>query len=865
MYSLQQQTNTTKKKTVLIISAIAIFAIGIGASIFALYHRQVAEEGSKASQSNITGKMIKWYPIEIKIEGPASSEAAVSPNPFLDFRLDVTFTSPTSKRYIVPGFYDGDGNGGPNGKIWKARFTPSETGTWTYTVAFRQGAHIATSDPEVNTGMPINPPDGQRGTFTINAGTANEPGFYKYGLLEYVNGYYLKFRDGPYFIKGGTNSPENFLGYAGFDNTQDLGGTIPNFLHTYTLHESDFTTGDPLFTNSQGKNSKAIIGSLNYLSTKNVNSIYFLPMNLGGDGQDTHPFITPTDKTHYSVKKLNQWNQVFEHATAKGIMLEFVLAESEVDNTKWLDNGTLGPERRLFYRELIARFGHNLAIKWILSEENTHSTGELTEFAKYIKVIDPYDHPLGVHTLPNEFRDYEQLKGNSNFDITSIQYDIPRANEIVETWRQNSKNANRKWVIDMDENAPANEGLTDTNADLLRKKTLYPILFSGGNIEWNFGLHDLPLGGDLNAENFRTREKMWDYTWYARKFMQENLPFWEMEPTDNLVQGENETSGSAQVFAKEGSIYAIYFPSSNPNGEKTNGTIDLTRAPGKTLTIKWYNPRTGSFEGTDTTLTGGTTVTIPASPSAYGEDWVLLLSDLSFAPISTFLPTQTPILNATVTQISTNSGATIPASTATPTPHSDDCIKNIVYTCAATTTGDFVVSWDTEKDNEYAIKLDHMPEITDQCTRTNDTTVGWYCNTEVEEDSICKEGLTCNDTRIEATTSPLKIKKINGQYDLRIESLTNACNSDPIRLTCGKDSIVTSCGKADSNDDGKLNILDFANFRGSYNKDCNITPTLTGCGPNDSNLDKAIDLKDFADWIKRYKVSDCEQIEETFY
>ena len=37
---------------------------------------------------------------------------------------------------------------------------------------------------------------------------------------------------------------------------------------------------------------------------------------------------------------------------------------------------TLGPERKLYCRELIARFGHNLALNWNLGEENTQSTEE---------------------------------------------------------------------------------------------------------------------------------------------------------------------------------------------------------------------------------------------------------------------------------------------------------------------------------------------------------------------------------------------------------------------------------------------------------------------------------------------------------
>ena len=56
-------------------------------------------------------------------------------NPY-DFRvieLQATFTSPSGKKYSYFGFYDGDGNGGLNGNVWRLRFMPNETGAWTYT------------------------------------------------------------------------------------------------------------------------------------------------------------------------------------------------------------------------------------------------------------------------------------------------------------------------------------------------------------------------------------------------------------------------------------------------------------------------------------------------------------------------------------------------------------------------------------------------------------------------------------------------------------------------------------------------------------------------------------------------------------
>ena len=43
--------------------------------------------------------------------------------------------------------------------------------------------------------------------------------------------------------------------------------------------------------------------------------------------------------------------------------------EAEAANKRELDEGELGPERKLYYREMIARFGHHLALEWNLCEE----------------------------------------------------------------------------------------------------------------------------------------------------------------------------------------------------------------------------------------------------------------------------------------------------------------------------------------------------------------------------------------------------------------------------------------------------------------------------------------------------------------
>ena len=344
-------------------------------------------------------------------------------------------------------------------------------------------------------------------------------------------------------------------------------------------------------------------------------------MNLGGDGQDTYPFVnaenTRYNKTHYDISKLHQWNIILNHAQNSSVALNIVLSETERANETWLDNGELGVERKLFFRELIARFGYLLAVKWNLGEENDFPLVELHKHADFIRALDWSQKPIAVHTHINQFFRYGELVGDARFSATSIQYDPEFAGQFVEQWRANSTAAGRPWILDMDENT---NGLGSDGVGERRKQILYDVFFSGGNIEWYFGSQALPLGGDTTAENFRLRETMWQQMRYARLMMQQELPFWRMQPADNLVSGDSRDYGGAEVFALSGEVYAVYLP-------KTNGaeTIDISNVD-SLFRQRWFNPRTGVMSEGRNNLASSGGLSLGAPPSELGEDWVTLIT-----------------------------------------------------------------------------------------------------------------------------------------------------------------------------------------------------------------------------------------------
>ena len=53
-----------------------------------------------------------------------------------------------------------------------------------------------------------------------------------------------------------------------------------------------------------------------------------------------------------------------------------------------LDLGALGPERKLYFREIIARFGYELALNWNVGEENSQTPEEQLEQAQQLAYSD---------------------------------------------------------------------------------------------------------------------------------------------------------------------------------------------------------------------------------------------------------------------------------------------------------------------------------------------------------------------------------------------------------------------------------------------------------------------------------------------
>jgi hypothetical protein len=566
---------------------------------------------------DISGELKLWHPIALTFTGPETNETA-DPNPFSDYRLTVIFEHDTST-YTVPGYFAADGNAANStalsGNKWRVHFTPDRTGHWRYQVQFRTGPDIALSD---DAGIAM-APDGIEGVFEIGKTDKVAPDFRAKGRLAYVGEHYLKHLGSQeYFIKTGADAPETFLAYQHFDQTHVMQGGAP--LKLWQPHMQDWQEGDPVWRDSLGK---GIIGAINYLSSEEQNAISFLTMNIDGDGRNVWPFADSTTFDRFDCSKLDQWEIIFTHCDQKGLFLHFKTQEEE--NDQLLDGGSLGRTRKLYYRELVARFGHHLALNWNLGEENTNTDAQRKAFAQYFTDLDPYHHPIVVHTFPGgDDGVFTTLLGSqSTLAGASLQSDWQDVHDLTLEWVQKSKSANQPWVICNDEQGPAFTGVPNDGfkgsptQDDIRRSVLWGNLMAGGaGVEYFFG-YALPHN-DLTCEDYRSRDKMWDYNRIASRFFLEYLPFWNMVSADSLIIQSNESIYC--MTDPNGVLFVVFLPF---GGELQ---LDLSNDSG-VFVIEWFDPRNGGTlqQVSRANIPAGAVQSLGIPPSEIDQDWVVLL------------------------------------------------------------------------------------------------------------------------------------------------------------------------------------------------------------------------------------------------
>ncbi|MHA7055931.1 DUF5060 domain-containing protein [Aquimarina sp. M1] len=575
------------------------------------------------------GELKRWHKVTLSFTGPNTSESA-NPNPFSDYRLDVTFTNGVTS-YTIPGYYAGcedpEESSCDSGAIWKVHFAPGKTGAWNWTASFKAGEDIAIKTGGVSAGFM----DGDTGSFSIveSDKTGRDHRAKEKGRLQYVGEHYLRYSgtdpenpNGDWFVKGGADSPENALAYEDFDATPNRGSRRKS----WSPHQQDYVASDASSYTWNGGKGSELLGAINYLFNKGLNAFSFLTLSLHGDDENVFPhklkvgvstyngyndeqqWNQGVHKDRFDVSKLAQWEKIFEYGDKKGMFMHFKTMETENDNI--MDDNSNGRQRKLYYRELIARFGHHLALNWNITEESTIPDDVVKDIASYIKNVDPYDHHIVLHTYPNQRSErYTPLLGdNSELTGPSIQTNNFNIHGPVKEWVDKSRNAGKKWVVACDEPGNASIGIHSDPNDIneVREEVLWPTFMAGGmGVEYYYGYETGET--DLSAENHRSRDTKYTQVAHALNFLndhlQEYLP--NMKSSDEVTSDNND-----YVFAETDKVYVVF----RPNG----GTTDIN-LPSGTWQVQWFNPRSGGALSSPQAITNSL-----VAPNS--NDWVALIT-----------------------------------------------------------------------------------------------------------------------------------------------------------------------------------------------------------------------------------------------
>lgn len=355
---------TPKKIAALILGLLLLIGIIVG-TVLLLKSRNGGSSSTSKEKGEIgmedDGKFSDYanIPRKLTFEGPDTSVDA-TPNPFTDYAMKCSFLHLASKeKFEVNGFYAADGKAADSeadsGDKWRCIFAPSKEGKWNYTVSMRSGPNIALSN-SAGSGKNVQP-DGESGTLIVGPTPSSIPktDFRRKGHLQYVGRHFYQFSGSEeYFLAGGTDSPEGLLNYDDFTGNPSFETT-----KSWKAHEKDWKSGDPTWNGGKGK---GLIGAVNYVASRGLNAMSFLFFTHLGVDRGVFPNLSVQrgDSKRYNVAKLEQWEKVFTHMDVKGIMMHIKL--QEVQSVKFHDNGELGDERSLYYKEMAARFGHHNAL-----------------------------------------------------------------------------------------------------------------------------------------------------------------------------------------------------------------------------------------------------------------------------------------------------------------------------------------------------------------------------------------------------------------------------------------------------------------------------------------------------------------------
>jgi len=528
----------------------------------------------------------KWDMHEFELHGKSWVD-----NPFIQSAVIGEFVSPSGKKLMADGFYDGD-------DTWRVRFAPDEEGDWRYLVRgegveiFREGVLHCIS-PKSKGFIHVHPDNPY--AFTYDNGDPFFPmGDTCYGL----------YTDSPI-------TPELRSQYLKTRRDQNF-----NFVRMGIVHSP----------NHWDKDSR------------------FFPW--GGTPQNP-------DLDRFNPQYFQDLDQVLKEMKSKGMNAELIILTFY--QKPFTDTNIWTPKReRNWLKYITARYSafSNIFLWTISNEYETHPDGDYRldlpddvewakATAKFVKQHDPYKHLVTIHPVisasthgnrPGDpydkpWRIGEFFGQGDEMDVISQQTGQAGVwDENMQCWIGDdpylvaSLSSDRKYqkpVMNTESGYEFLQGYPNYqrqahHTDKVRRSA-WRIVCAGGYFASGFGgtIGHSDFWNIIDHENkysFVIKDEGAPHQLSLLYDFFLNLPFWRMQPYDGI-------KGDAVAIAEIGKVYVIYMP----KGGKI--AVDLTQTKGD-LIAKWFNPRHGEWIDIGI-ISGGMTQEFNA-PDEY--DWVLYIS-----------------------------------------------------------------------------------------------------------------------------------------------------------------------------------------------------------------------------------------------
>ncbi len=433
---------------------------------------------------------------EVQFVGPTCGPQDA---PARDVELVTRWEHETGRTYTVYGFWDGDGRGGVEGNVFKVRFCPTETGTWTL-------VETASNQTEL---------DGQNEGLQIACTPSDQPGFWEVDRAQAAGRWYRRSDGSHPYIFG--NTMYTFLSER--DNQGPSGGNIADDV----------------------RNNAAYFKKIRFSIT---------------GGRYPHPTAKPflddrgrpTDDGNFSHRPNPAWfhervDLAVQTAYECDLIADIIVnGPDTVENRSVLQAGANGGDATPILRYLAARYGSFPNVWFCLSNEfdikrPKYTCRQIDHFGQTMRRFLPYPSPMSVHAQPRDW--YTKLNTIPPWhDHVIIQKKLKKLASAADWVSRNHAIGGNVPVID-DELAYEGAGDGWSEADV---------------IEAHLGAF---LGGGYGTTGHKPANKQGHYFWghfkasehhaadnlrWLRQSIDEHITFWRMAPANDANRGDHSTA-----------------------------------------------------------------------------------------------------------------------------------------------------------------------------------------------------------------------------------------------------------------------------------------------------------------------------------